>query len=415
MRVLDGRKAELLIRTRERRGMAGLDEVEAQVRRIVNDVRKNGERGLRRYAERLDGVGKREPVAVTEEEMKRAWQECDATFRSALELAAGNIRRFCEWQKPTEWRREAAPGVSIGQIVRPLGSVGCYVPGGRYPLPSTMLMTVIPAQVAGVREIRVVSPRPARETMAAAAFLGVRQMFRIGGAQAIAALAYGTDSIAQVDKIVGPGNKYVTAAKRLVSNDCAIDMLAGPTEVVVVSHAGNAAFIASDLVAQAEHDPDASAIFITSNAKLGREVAAETMRQACGNKIALQSLKRNGAVLRMDSPEEAMEAANRMAPEHLTIDAENVAAVQNAGSVFVGDWSPQAGGDYASGPNHVLPTGGAARFRGGLSVLDFLKLISVQDLSAAGLRSIAPAITTLAEAEGLVAHAESIRVRCGNA
>jgi histidinol dehydrogenase len=415
MRILEGKKAELLVRSREQRGMAGLDEVEPQVRRIVNDVRKNGERALRRYAERWDGISKREPIAVPESELQRAWDEVAPEFRSALKRAAANIRRFCEWQKPKEWKREAAPGVCIGQIVRPLTSVGCYVPGGRYPLPSTMLMTVIPAQVAGVGRIQVVSPRPARETLAAAAYLGVQNFYRIGGAQAIAALATGTDSVPRVDKIVGPGNKYVTAAKRLVAMDCAIDMLAGPTEVVIVADTGDPAFIASDLVAQAEHDPDASAIFITSSKKLARAVATETDRQSRDNQIAVASLKRNGAILLMPSRQAAIAAANRIAPEHLTIDAEGIDAVQNAGSVFVGEWSPQAAGDYASGPNHVLPTGGAARFRGGLSVLDFVKIISVQELTPAGLSSIAPAITTLAEAEGLSAHAASIRVRCGNA
>ncbi|MGE0407381.1 MAG: histidinol dehydrogenase [Candidatus Korobacteraceae bacterium] len=415
MRILEGKKAELLVRSREQRGMAGLDEVEPQVRRIVNDVRKNGERALRRYAEKWDGIGKRQPIAVSEAEMQQAWDEAAPEFRAALERAAENIRRFCEWQKPSDWTREAAPGVCIGQIVRPIGSVGCYVPGGRYPLPSTMLMTVIPAQVAGVSRIQVVSPRPARETLAAAAFLGVRDFYRIGGAQAIVALALGTDSVPKVQKIVGPGNKYVTAAKRIVAADCAIDMLAGPTEVVIVAESGNPAFIASDLVAQAEHDPDASAIFITSSRKLARDVAAETVKQAKRNKIAAASLKRNGAVLLLPTREAAIEAANRVAAEHLTIEADILREIQNAGSVFIGDWSPQAAGDYASGPNHVLPTGGAARFRGGLSVLDFVKLISVQELSASGLRSLAPAITTLAEAEGLSAHAASIRVRCGNA
>jgi histidinol dehydrogenase len=415
MRVLEGRRAELLVRRREQRGMAGLDAVEPQVRRIVRDIRKNGDRALRRYAERWDGVGKGEPIAVPREQMQRAWEECSPEFRAALQQAARNIRRFCEWQKPKEWRREAAPGICVGQIVRPLRSVGCYVPGGRYPLPSTLLMTVIPAQVAGVKRIQVVSPRPARETLAAAALLSIENFYRIGGAQAIAALAIGTGSVPRVDKIVGPGNKYVTAAKRLVASHCAIDMLAGPTEVVIVADDGDPRFIASDLVAQAEHDPDASAIFVTSSKKLAHAVAAETDRQARGNKLATASLQRNGAILLMRSWEEAIEAANRIAPEHLTIKVESMTAVNSAGSVFVGDWSPQAAGDYASGPNHVLPTGGAARFRGGLSVLDFVKIISVQELNATGLRSLAPAITTLAEAEGLKAHAASIRVRCGHA
>jgi len=289
------------------------------------------------------------------------------------------------------------------------------VPGGRYPLPSTMLMTVIPAQVAGVQEIRVTSPRPAKETLAAAHFLGVKEFYRIGGAQAIAALAYGTRSVPCVDKIVGPGNLFVTAAKKLVAFDCAIDFLAGPTEVVIVSHNGNARFIAADLVAQAEHDPDAMAVFITSSKELAQSVAGETRKAASENAIAKTSLARHGAILMADSRAQALEFANRIAAEHITVDEEDLPAIRNAGSIFVGDYSPQAAGDYAVGPNHVLPTGAMARFRGGLSVMDFLKIISVQQLSPDALSKIAPAVVTLAEAEGLTAHAESIRVRCAHA
>ncbi len=415
MRVLQGRQAEALLRMLERRGAAGRNEIEPRVRRIISNVRKHGDYALRRYAERWDGLTKGEAFLVSDSEMQRAWDTVPAKFRSAIEQAAGNVRRFCEWQKPTEWRRQVMGGVWVGQIVRPLRSVGCYVPGGRHPLPSTLLMTVIPAQVAGVLQIRIVSPRPAPETLAAAAFLGIREFYRIGGAQAIAALAYGTESITRAEKIVGPGNKYVTAAKRLVSSDCAIDMLAGPTEVVIVADSGEPAFLAADLVAQAEHDPDAIAVFITAAPPLARAVAHEVRRRSFRNPTARESLQRNGAVLLVRSREEALEAANRIAPEHLTIVANSLAPVRNAGSVFLGDYSPQAAGDYAVGPNHVLPTGGAARFRGGLSVLDFVKVISVQELSSRGLRSLAPAITTLAQAEGLRAHAESVRIRCSNA
>ncbi len=415
MRVLQGRQAEALLRILERRGAAGRNEIEPRVRRIISNVRKHGDHALRRYAERWDGLAKGEAFLVSDSEMQRAWDTVPAKFRSAIEQAAGNVRRFCEWQKPTEWRRQVMGGVWVGQIVRPLRSVSCYVPGGRHPLPSTLLMTVIPAQVAGVLQVRIVSPRPAPETLAAAAFLGISEFYRIGGAQAIAALAYGTESITRAEKIVGPGNKYVTAAKRLVSSDCAIDMLAGPTEVVIVADSGEPAFLAADLVAQAEHDPDAIAVFITAVPPLARAVAHEVRRRSFRNPIARESLQRNGAVLLVRSREEALEAANRIAPEHLTIVANSLAPVRNAGSVFLGDYSPQAAGDYAVGPNHVLPTGGAARLRGGLSVLDFVKVISVQELSSRGLRSLAPAITTLAQAEGLRAHAESVRIRCSNA
>jgi histidinol dehydrogenase len=243
----------------------------------------------------------------------------------------------------------------------------------------------------------------------------VNEFYRVGGAHAITALAYGTESIPRVDKIVGPGNLWVIAAKKLVAFDCAIDFLAGPTEVVIVADKGEAAFIAADLVAQAEHDPEALAIFITSSRALAEKVAACADGVAKNNTIARQSLAANGVALVAPSRAQALEWANFIAPEHITVARGDVASISSAGSVFVGDYSPQAVGDYASGPNHVLPTAGAARYRGGLSVLDFLKLITVQELSPAALRRIAPVVTRLAEAEGLQAHAESVRVRCAHA
>jgi histidinol dehydrogenase len=413
--MLRGRKAEAFVRALEQRAAADLARVEKKVGRIVADVRKNGERALRRYAEKLDGLKSKQPLRVTDAELQEAWTAVSEEFKQALKTAAGNITQYCEWQKPQQWRNAVAPGINVGQVVRPLQSAGCYVPGGRYPLPSTMLMTVIPAQVAGVPEIRVVSPRPAIETLATAHFLGVREFYRIGGAQAVAALAYGTATIPKVDKIVGPGNLFVTAAKKLVAFDCGIDFLAGPTEVVIVSERGDPHFIAADLVAQAEHDPDALAVFITSSTSLAEKVAAEVKLAAATNEIAKVSLKENGAILVAESHEQALEFANRIAAEHITVNEEDLPHISNAGSIFIGDYSPQAAGDYASGPNHVLPTGGAARFRGGLGVNDFLKTISVQQLSRDGLARIASAVITIAEAEGLKAHAESIRVRSVNA
>jgi histidinol dehydrogenase len=261
----------------------------------------------------------------------------------------------------------------------------------------------------------VVSPKPQTEVLAAAHLLGVREVFRIGGAQAVAALAFGTPLVPRVDKIVGPGNGYVTLAKKLVSFDCAIDFLAGPTEVVILSNAGRAEFIAADLVAQAEHDPAAIAIFITTSRELARGVSARVERIAGENVTARSSIARNGSVLLAGSRDEAMVWANRIAPEHITVEAKDLPRIQNAGSIFIGDYSAQAAGDYASGPNHVLPTAGVARFRGGLSVIDFVKVITVQELSKAGLRRISKTVTYLAETEGLEAHAQSIRVRCPNA
>jgi histidinol dehydrogenase len=413
MRIVSGREAEALVKRLAARG-AQFSRLEPRVRRIVEGVRADGDRSLRRYAEKWDGLERKQPLRVSEGEMAVALQTMTPLLRKSLRQAAQNIRRFCEWQKPGDWMR-TRDGISLGQMVRPLESVGCYVPGGRYPLVSTLLMTVIPAQVAGVKNIRVVSPKPSGEVLAAAAMLGVREFYRVGGAQAVAVLAYGTSSIPRVDKIVGPGNAYVTVAKKLVSFDCAIDFLAGPTEAVVLSESGVPEFIAADLVAQAEHDPETLAVLITTSRKLAGSVKVSTAQLAKGNPIAQQSLRARGAILIAESREQARDWANRLAPEHITVAKEDLPLIQNAGSVFVGDYSAQAAGDYASGPNHVLPTSGQARFRGGLSVADFVKVITVQQLSAKGLRRIAPAIECLAGAEGLPAHAESIRVRCEHA
>jgi histidinol dehydrogenase len=415
MRVFHGRPAEARVRALEQRGATSLARVEKQVSRIVADVRKNGDHALHRYAVKWDGLKQKQPLRVADAELEDAWNSVSESFKLALKTAAANIRQYCEWQMPQPWRNAVSPGIQVGQVVRPLESVGCYVPGGRYPLPSTMLMTVIPAQVAGVQQIRVVSPRPAPETLATAFFLGVKELYRAGGAQAVAALAYGTASTPRVDKIVGPGNLFVTAAKKLVAFDCGIDFLAGPTEVVIVSERGDARFIAADLVAQAEHDPDALAVLITSAEALAESVAREVKAAATGNKIAQTSLRKNGAILLAGSHEQALDFANRIAAEHITISEEDLPHITSAGSIFVGDYSPQAAGDYAAGPNHVLPTGAVARFRGGLSAHDFVKVISVQQLSRDGLDRIGGAVVTLAEAEGLAAHAESIRVRCANA
>jgi histidinol dehydrogenase len=415
MRILDGAKRDRFVRELEQRGSSDLAEVELAVRRIVSDVRRKGDRALRRYAERWDGLGKNDAVRVPESDLHDAWQETPAELQDAITQAAANIRRYCEWQKPEEWRREIHPGVCVGQLVRPLESVGCYVPGGRYPLPSTLLMTVIPAQVAGVPQIRVVAPHPAQATLAAAAFLGVEEFYRVGGAQAVSALAYGTESIPPVNKIVGPGNRYVTAAKKLVAFDCAIEFLAGPTEAVFISEEGDPVFIACDMVAQAEHDPDALCVFITNSRKLAKSVQAEMQRGTRTNLIAAKSLSHRGAILLVATSDDAIDTANRIAPEHLTLPTALAPAVKNAGSVFLNEFTPQSAGDYISGPNHVLPTGAMARVRGGLSVLDYVRIISCQEVSRKGIERIAPPGIVLAEAEGLRGHAESLRVRCSHA
>lgn len=415
MRMLEGQNANAYVKKLENRS-SRFDEIEPAVRKIVDDVRNNGDAALLAYARQFDGLDSEQSLRIGESDIKDSWKRAPAQLQTALKSAAKNIRQFCEWQKPKAWTKSRG-GASLGQMIRPVDAIGCYVPGGRFPLVSTLLMTVIPAQVAGVKNIRVVSPRPSPETLAAAAMLGVRELYRVGGAQAIAALAYGTESIPRVNKIVGPGNLYVTAAKKLVAFDCSIDMLAGPTEVVIVSSKGSAAFIAADLVAQAEHDPETLAVFVTTSDKLAAAVAKQldSAESALGNKIAEQSLASRGAILIAGSLSEAFGWANRIAPEHITIEKKYLSLVRNAGSVFIGDYSAQAAGDYASGPNHVLPTAGAARFRGGLSVMDFVKVISVQQLSSKSLRKLSPTIIRLAETEGLQAHADSIRVRCPSA
>jgi histidinol dehydrogenase len=413
MRILQGPTAAQYVRKLEQRGQR-LDALEPQVRRMVQSVRRDGDHALRRHAERLDGLAPGEALRVPESEMETALRQSPRELRAALTEAATSIRNFCRWQKPAQWKR-LTQGRSLEQVIRPLGSVGCYVPGGRYPLPSTLLMTVIPAQVAGVENIRVVSPRPAQATLAAAALLGVDEFYRVGGAQAIAALAYGTKAIPRVDKIVGPGNHYVTTAKKLVAFDCAIDFLAGPTEALILCDNGKPEFVASDLVAQAEHDPEALVLLITQSQKLAAAVARSVALLAQGNAIAQQALRKHAAVLLAASSDQAIDWTNRIASEHVTTTRENLPDITTAGSIFLGDYSAQAAGDYGSGPNHVLPTGGAARFRGGLSVLDFVKVITVQEVSAAGLRKIAPSLVALAEAEGLRGHAQSIQVRCGHA
>src|SRR5580658_498108 len=395
----------------EQRGAKNTARTMPVVQRIVGDVRKGGDRALRRYATKLDRLAPQQALEITRDEMNQAWEETPRPLQAAMQTAAAQIRKFATRQMPKQWSATHA-GLTTGQRVRPLGAVGCYVPSGRYPLPSTLLMTVIPAQVAGVERIVVVSPKPAKETLAAAALLGISEFYRIGGAQAIAALAFGTETIRRVDKIVGPGNWYVTAAKKMVAFDCAIDMLAGPTEIVVTSESGDPVGIAADLVAQAEHDPEALAILITTSGSLARAVVKEVTQRVKTNSIAKQAIERNGLAIVAGSVDEAREITNRLAPEHLSVDAnEDLDWVRNAGSVFIGHYSPQPMGDYVCGPNHTLPTGGVAQVRGGLSVMDFLKLITVQEYSLAGLQKLGPAAITLANAEGLHGHAEAVRAR----
>ncbi len=400
-----------------RAGAVRLEEAEGVARRILADVRRNGDRALLRYARELDGVDLRKVgFTVTRQEIRRAHREVPQGFVAALRTAARNIRAAARRQLPRAWQASSSAGVRVTQILRSLERVACYVPGGRFPLPSTVLMSVIPAQVAGVREIYVTSPRPAPAVLVAADVLGVKKVFRLGGAQAIGAFAYGTAKVPRADKIVGPGNRYVAAAKKLVAGDCGIDFVAGPTELVVIGARGHAAWIAADLVAQAEHDPDAVAIFITPSRRLALQVraAVEDVLSNLRSRVARQALTRQGAIVLTRDLEEAVEVSNALAPEHLTLldDATRLLdRIQSAGSIFLGGYSAVAAGDYASGTNHILPTGGAARVRGGLSAADFVKAISVQKLSRTGLARLRSTIVTLARTEGLEAHAQSVETR----
>lgn len=377
---------------------------------IVDRVRRGGDAVLKRYAQELDGL------AGAIEVPRRVWEKEAATLpgsvRVAIARAARHIRAVSRQQVPKPWRHTVAPGITVEQRVIPLSRVGCYVPAGRYPLPSSLLMTAVPARTAGVGEVLVCCPRPDAAVYAAALEAGVDRVFRVGGAHAIAAMAYGTRTVPRVDKIVGPGNRWVSAAKSLISADCGIDFYAGPTEILIVTASGPASWIAADLLAQAEHDPDARAVMITTNRALAEKVSFEVERQMPADGPARQSTSRHGGIIVCRNIAEAIALANNAASEHVVAGTESIGRrIVNAGAIFVGGWTAQVAGDYAIGSNHVLPTAGASRYRGGLNAADFVKLVSVQRLSKGGLGRIGRTVTTLARAEGLEAHARSIEVR----
>lgn len=381
--------------------------------RIVATVRTSGDEALLAYARRFDTL--RGDLEVTPDEMLAAAARVPRDVRKAIHVAVAHVQRVAARQVPKPFTIAPAKGVLIEQRVAPLARVGCYVPGGRYPLISSLIMTAVPAREAGVRDVVAVCPRPTDTIMAAAVDAGVTRLFRVGGAHAIAALAYGTATVPAVDRITGPGNAYVAAAKAIVSADCPIDFHAGPSEIVVISESGEPAWIAADLVAQAEHDPDARAILITTSSRLAAAVARAVesqLKQQPPASPARAALAARGGIVIARKRDEAIALVNRIAPEHVVCDDDEVAgALTTAGTIFVGAWSAQAAGDYTTGSNHVLPTGGAARFRGGLSAADFVKVTSVQRLTREGLSRIGPAAVTLARAEGLEAHAESIEMR----
>jgi histidinol dehydrogenase len=393
-------------------------EAERIASKIVGDIRRRGDTALFAWVKKLDDIDlRRESLWIAEGEIHAARKQVSSDFLRAVEHAARNVRRVAEKQLPKPWTMEVEPGVKIGQLVRPIDAIGCYIPGGRFALVSTMVMTVVPAKIAGVRHIQVACPRPNAALLAAAGVLGVTRVARMGGAQAIAALAYGTKRVARVEKIFGPGNRFVTAAKQLVSSDCAIDLPAGPTEAIVLAATGKPRWIAADLLAQAEHAPDAGSYLVTTSTSLARQVQTEVacqLQQLPTTNPAQVSIKRTGAILVAPSLHAACEFVNRFAPEHLSLPGNGetlLKKIRATGTVLLGPWGAQPLGDYASGSNHVLPTGGWARKRGGLSTADFVKCISIQTIGRQGFELLAGTVETLATSEGLMAHRNAVRVR----
>ncbi len=426
MKIIGEDRVDAFIKTLKQRASFSVreDEIHRVVRKIISDVQRQGDRAVRRYTEKFDSL-RLDTLSIHKEEIESASKKVDKNFLKVLKQSAGRIRKFHERQKERSWSYSAG-GITLGQIIRPLERVGVYVPGGKAAYPSTVLMNVIPAQVAGVREIALCVPAPGGEfsphVAAAVKLLGVNEVYMTGGAQAVAALAFGTETIKKVDKIVGPGNIYVAVAKKMVFGQVGIDMVAGPSEILVIADGtADPSFIAADLLSQAEHDEMASSVLVTDSAVLAREVKTELARQTRNlqrKHIVRKSLNRYGAIIITQDLSKAVDIANRIAPEHLEVMTQKPAAllpaIKNAGAVFLGKWSPEPLGDYAAGPNHTLPTGGTARFSSPLGVYDFMKRTSLINASRSGFEGLARAVETLSEVEGLEAHAETVRVRLKN-
>jgi histidinol dehydrogenase len=389
-------------------------EADEIVRPIIDAIRREGDVALLRYSQQFDHLGHL-PIRVSPEELASARAAMSQQMLRAVETAIANIKQYAEAQLPRERFGEFSPGRSLGWIVRPLDAVGCYVPSGRYPLPSTLLMTAVLAQTAGVPRICITSPKPSVEILGCAHLLGIDEVYRVGGAQAIAAMAIGTETIPRVDRIVGPGNAYVAAAKKLMAGEIGIDFVAGPTEILILAAEGDPKLIAADMLAQAEHDTTASAILITTSEALAKSVSAELETQLASlptADVARVAIDSSSLIVIVPDMDTAVSLSNRLAPEHLSLhDAALLPKIRNAGTVFLGQDSPESAGDYAAGPSHVLPTGGSARLRGGLSAADFVKVIAIQQFTPTALSELLPAITTLARAEGLEAHARAAEVR----
>ncbi|HEV8169775.1 MAG TPA: histidinol dehydrogenase [Pyrinomonadaceae bacterium] len=425
MRIISQAECQKLLDHLAARSVALDAELMKFVSSIIDDVRARGDRALIDYAARFDNV-RLEELRISVEQLRRYAASVDERVVRALREAIRNVRTFHERQLEESWTMNAAPGVELGQRITPLERVGLYVPGGTAAYPSSVVMNVVPAQVAGVERIVVATPpRTLSESPAVAAALlelEVTEVYAVGGAQAVAALAFGTETIPRVDKITGPGNKYVAAAKKLVFGVVGIDSIAGPTEVVIVAdETERPDFIAADLLAQAEHGEDASAILITTSASLATAVAEEVEKQLATlarREIATASLQEYGAIVVVDNLDLACGIANEIAPEHLQIvtrDDEAVAAkIKHAGAIFFGAFTPEAVGDYLAGPNHVLPTGRTARFSSALGVYDFVKRTSLLRYSEAAFKEVSESVAALAEAEGLGAHARSALIRKGS-
>ena len=396
-----------------------VDDVTEIVSGIIDRVRDEGDAALLELTEKFDKV-KLKTVAISREEIEDAYEKVDPVLVEELEVAAYNIQRFHEMQLPDDlWLREVEPGVTLGVKSTPLERVGCYIPGGRAAYPSTAMMTVIPARVAGVEEVICCTPAPVNPAILVAMDIaGADEIYAVGGAQAIAAMALGTETIEPVQKIVGPGNVFVTSAKMMLRNVVDIDFPAGPSEVgIIADSSANAEYVAADMIAQAEHDPSSAAILVTDDKKFADEVGKfiEKMTEKAERKEIIEVALKNSGYIIADSLDHAIEIMNDMAPEHLCIQTrdalDTLSKVRHAGSIFVGPYTPVAAGDYASGTNHVLPTAGNAKVSSGLNVAHFRKTSTVQLLTKEGLRSMASTIKKIAETEGLMAHSKSVKVR----
>jgi len=423
MKIIKDKEIKAFLKKLQERASASVnqDEIERVVRDIIASVKKDGDRAVRKYTEKFDSI-KLKQMSVSKKEVDASAKKAGKEFMQALRQSIKRVRTFHEFQREESWYF-SEKGLLLGQILRPMERVGVYVPGGKASYPSTVLMNVIPAQIAGVKEIALCTPMPGGkinpEIAAAIKLLGVNEVYRIGGAQAIAALAYGTETIKKVDKIAGPGNVYVAAAKRMVFGDAGIDMIAGPSEALIIADkTANPTFIAADILSQAEHDEMASSVLITDSEALAEDVTRELasqMKTLKRKEIAKKSLEQYGAVIVVKSLKTAFELANRIAPEHLEIMTKTpvrfLPEIKNAGAIFLGEWAPVALGDYAAGPNHTLPTGGTARFSSPLGVYDFMKRSSLLMAKKEGFTELAKAVETLADVEGLEAHGNTIRVR----